>query len=175
EGIGTLAPERQRSLAALFGGDFLEGLEIDRSPVFNGWLTAQRRRFRASHAALLEHLARSAPDDDAFEYLDKWLQLAPFDRHAHEILLAALARRGGIREAEEHVAATAGLFEADGLDSAPIRNAWRSARAATVVAIEAGSEPAAATPRRGSIAVMPFVDRSTATLVRGGAAPPPPP
>src|SRR5262249_49835160 len=86
------------------------------------------------------------------------------------ILLAALARRGRIREAEEHVAATARLFEADGLDSAPTRNAWHSARAATVVAIEGGGEPAAAVPRRGSIAVMPFIDRSPAALVRGGAA-----
>ena len=65
-------------------------------------------------------------------YLEKWLQLAPFDRHVHEMLLAALARRGRIREGEEHLAATARLFEAEGLDSAPIRDAWRSARAVTV-------------------------------------------
>ena len=41
----------------------------------------------------------------------------------------ALARRGRIREGEEHLAATARLFEAEGLDCAPIRDAWRSARA----------------------------------------------
>ncbi len=56
EGIETLAPERLRTLSALFNGDFLDGLEIDRNPAFNGWLTAQRRRFRACHAAVLEHL-----------------------------------------------------------------------------------------------------------------------
>jgi DNA-binding SARP family transcriptional activator len=61
EGIGTLAPERQRALAGLFNGDFLDGLEIDRSPVFTGWLTAQRRRFRGCHAALLEHLVKRVP------------------------------------------------------------------------------------------------------------------
>ena len=170
KGVATLAAERQRGLAGLFDGDFLEGLEIDRSPVFNGWLTAQRRRFRACHAALLEHLTRSAPDGEAFGYLDKWLQLAPFDQRVHETLLAALARCGRIREGEEHLAATARLFEAEGLDSAPIRNAWRSARAVTVIAVEGRNEAAAAAPRRGSIAVMPFVDRSTAALVRGGAA-----
>ena len=170
KGVATLAAERQRGLAGLFDGDFLEGLEIDRSPVFNGWLTAQRRRFRACHAALLEHLTRSAPDGEAFGYLDKWLQLAPFDQRVHETLLAALARCGRIREGEEHLAATARLFEAEGLDSAPIRNAWQSARAVTVIAVEGRNEAAAAAPRRGSIAVMPFVDRSTAALVRGGAA-----
>jgi DNA-binding SARP family transcriptional activator len=170
EGIAALSPERQRNLAMLFEGDFLDGLEIDRSPVFSGWLTAQRRRFRACHTALLEHLAKSAAADEAFEYLDKWRELAPFDRHVHETLLAALARRGRIREGEEYVTATIKLFEAEGLDGAPIRNAWRSARAVTTVTFEGREEAAAAVPRRGSIAVMPFVDRSTEPLARGGAA-----
>jgi DNA-binding SARP family transcriptional activator len=170
QGVETLALERLRALSTLFNGDFLEGLEIERSPVFNGWLTAQRRRFRACHTALLEHLVRSIPDDEAFGYLDKWLQLAPFDQRVHETLLAALARRGRIREGEEHLATTVRLYEAEGLDSAPLRSAWQSARAMTVVAVESRDEPAAPVPRRGSIAVMPFVDRSSALLVRGSAA-----
>lgn len=170
EGIQILSPEGQRHLAALFEGDFLDGLEIDRSAVFNGWLTAQRRRLRACHAALLENLAGSVPDDEAFGYLDKWVQLAPFDLHVHGTLLAALVRRGRIREAEEHLAATVRMFEAEGLDTAPIRNAWQSARAVTAVAIEDRKEPPAPPQRHGSIVVMPFIDRSNAALVRGGVA-----
>jgi hypothetical protein len=42
EGIETLVPERLRSVARLFRGDFLEGFEIDRSPLFSGWLNAER-------------------------------------------------------------------------------------------------------------------------------------
>ena len=184
ERIETLTPERQRALAALFTGDFLEGLEIARSPVFNGWLTAQRRRFRGCHAALLEHLARSVPDEEAFGYLEQWLQLAPFDRRVHEILLATLARRGRIREGEEHLATTARLFEDEGLDCAPIRAAWRAARTQEARSPEArGAAPSLTAltesapqaiepvaPRRASIAVMPFADRSTATPARGGPA-----
>lgn len=170
EGFEILSPEGQRSLAALFDGDFLDGLEIDRSPVFNGWLTAQRRRLRACHAALLENLAGSVPDDEAFGYLDKWVQLAPFDQRVHRTLLAALVRLGRIREGEEHLAATVRLFEAEGLDTASIRNAWRSARAVTAVAIEDRNVPSALPHRRGSIVVMPFIDRSSAALVRGGPA-----
>ncbi len=49
-GIDALASERQQALTTLFNGDFLEGLEIDRSPAFNGWLTAQRRRLRGSRS-----------------------------------------------------------------------------------------------------------------------------
>ena len=168
--IETVPPDRLRALSMLFSGDFLEGLEIQRNPLFNGWLTAQRRRFRACHAALLEHLTRSVPDDEALGYLDKLLQLEPFDQRAHETLLTALARRGRIREGEEHVAATMRLYEAEGLDSTQIRNAWRSARAVTEVPLESRSDPATTAPHRRSIAVMPFLDHSTVALVRGGTA-----
>jgi len=110
EGIAALASARRRSLAGLFVGEFLDGLEIERSPVFSGWLTAQRRRFRACHAALLEHLATDATGDEVFEYLDKWRELAPFDQRVHESLLGVLARRGSVREGEEHLAAVIKLY-----------------------------------------------------------------
>jgi DNA-binding SARP family transcriptional activator len=166
KGVETLAPDESRRLAALFDGEFLEGLEVDRNPAFSGWLTAQRRRLRACHAALLEHLVARGPEDEAFGYLEKWLALAPFDRHVHEMLLGALARRGLIREGEEHLATTTRLFEAEGLDSGPLARAWRAARTLEVTPREI---PAAA-PRRASIAVMPFADRSSAPDARGGAA-----
>jgi DNA-binding SARP family transcriptional activator len=182
DGIGTLGPERLQRLSALFAGDFLEGLEMDRSPVFNGWLVAQRRRFRAFDVALLEHLVGRVPGDEVFGYLEKWLQLAPFDRRSHEALLNALARRGRIREGEEHLAATARLFGSEGLDCTPIRNAWRTAKAQAEGAPQlrpAAPVPASASagvrteggliePRRASIAVMPFVDQAVATSIPGG-------
>ena len=178
EGLEKLAPEQQRTLYSLFSGDFLEGLEIARNPAFGAWLTAQRRRFRGCQVALLEHLVRSAGNEEVFGYLERWLQLAPFDRQVHEILLTRLARHGKIREGEEHLASVGRLFEAEGLDMAPIRNAWRSARAQVshspltdaAIATVCAPEDQTAAPRRASIAVMPFVDRSSATSVRGGAA-----
>ncbi|TIW20890.1 MAG: transcriptional regulator, partial [Mesorhizobium sp.] len=54
EGIDTLGLVQLRALSELFGGDFLDGLELDRSPVFANWLTAQRRRFASCHVAVLE-------------------------------------------------------------------------------------------------------------------------
>ena len=68
------------------------------------------------------------PDEQALEYLDEWLQLAPFDRRVHERLLGALVRCNRIREAEAHLDATTQTFEEEGLDVAPIREAWRAAR-----------------------------------------------
>ena len=172
-GFDAVDTDRLRLLVALFGGDFLEGLEIDRAPGFYGWLTAQRRRFRGAQAALLEHLVGRVSGDEALGYLDTWYRLAPYDLRVHEILLGALARSGRIREGEEHLEATARLFESEGLDHAPIRVAWRLARGqadgvprvqtaapAPAPAESIPTDPGDATPRRASIAVMPFIDRT---------------
>ena len=52
EGIETLPPERLRTLSALFDGEFLEGLEIDRNPAF--------QRLAHGPAAPLSRLPRRA-------------------------------------------------------------------------------------------------------------------
>jgi DNA-binding SARP family transcriptional activator/TolB-like protein len=180
QGVAALTPERLRALSALYVGDPLEGLEIEGQPLFNGWLVAQRRRFRGHHAALLERLVASVPDDEAFGYLEQWVRLSPFDRRVHETLLTALGRDGRIREGEEHLAATARLFEAEGIDHAPLHEVWRAARAQpdTTVSLLTGAPPPAIAlvgqesnplaARRASIAVMPFVNRTTADFERGG-------
>jgi DNA-binding SARP family transcriptional activator len=183
QGVDSLSTDRLRELAMLFVGDFLDGLELDRSPLFTSWLTAQRRRFRSCHAAVLEHLVARLPigGEESFACLDKWLQLAPFDQHAHTLVLHALGCRGQWREGEEHLAAAVRAFEADGLDWGPLREAWRDVRAriahqssitasapAAVAVPESPSEDLAArTPRRASIAVMPFSDRSAPGGLRG--------
>jgi DNA-binding SARP family transcriptional activator len=171
-GIETLSVDRLAALAASFEGEFLEGLAIDASPMFAAWLTAQRRRLRSCRVAVLEQLVTRGPEDQAPAYLDTWLALAPFDQRAHECLFKALARRGEIGEAEAHMETTIDLFEREGLESASIRTAWRTARAATSVAIQEPSEPGTDTTARGraSIAVMPFVDRSSGMHARGGVA-----
>jgi TolB-like protein len=180
-GLATLSTDRLRTLAQLFQGDVLEGLEIERSPVFYGWLTAQRRRLRACNAALLEHLVGRVSGEEVFGYLDKWLALAPFDLRVHEALLGALARGGRMREGEEHLAATARLFESEGLDHAPIRAVWGAAKTraeavprAQVVPVQTPGPDIApgidASPRRASIAVMPFTDRAGDGKTGGGSA-----
>ncbi|MET3592195.1 DNA-binding SARP family transcriptional activator [Mesorhizobium shonense] len=185
EGIETLSLGRLRALAQLFAGDFLDGLELDRSPHFTSWLTAQRRRFSSCHVAVLEHiialLAQGA--DEAGAYLDKWLELAPFDGRAHVALLENLARRGQIGAGEEHLATAAELFRSEELDVAPLREAWQEIRARNISAtpcarsgptflapqppiVAVDFEPAAS--RRASLAVMPFAE-STVNF-RGGLA-----
>ena len=179
---GAHSPDDLLSLVSLFRGDALEGLEIDRSPIFNAWLVAQRRHYRSCHAALLEELASQAPDEEALLALETLLRIAPFDLQAHTLLLSALARRGRLRDGEQHVEAAAKLFEADGLDTAPLREAWKSAKARTEVrsvvagqgsapSLAADAEPTAVRPpRRASIAVMPFAESGAADGAPTGLA-----
>lgn len=179
-GIDNASPERLRDLSMLFAGDFLEGLEIGRSPFFHSWLTAQRRRLRACHAAVLARRAAALPagSEDSFACLDQWLRLAPFDPQAHQQMLGALGLRGQWREGDEHLAAAVRAFEAEGLDGRPLRDAWREVRARLAGGVPSAadapppgqSDPAPERQGRASIAVMPFVDRSAQAGVRGGLA-----
>ena len=183
-GIQKLGVERQKELAALFAGDLLDGLEIARSPMFDAWIVAERRRFRGIQTVLLENLARALPHEAASPYIEEWLKLSPFDACAHELLLNALARHGRIAEGEAHLAAAVKLFEGDGLESGPLRAVWQHAResgaqtppgatmlvSANLTEIRRLTPDAPAAARRASIAVMPFVDRSSETDKRGGVA-----
>jgi DNA-binding SARP family transcriptional activator len=182
-GLKAIDLDRLRSLSRLFIGDFLEGLDIDRTPNFSTWLTAQRRRFSACHAAILEQLAVSLPAgcDEASSYLEKWIEIAPFDRRAHSMLLQALALQGKVGECEEHLAATARLFESEGLDFAPIRAAWQSVKAgrpaqkrypelALGQLAQDPAQVASDTTSRASLAVMPFVEAASEQNLRGGLA-----
>ena len=189
-GIQKLGVDRQKELASLFAGELLEGLEIARSPMFDAWITAERRRFRGIQTVLLENLSRALPWESAASFVEQWLRLSPFDRSAHELMLTALARHGRIAEGEAHLASASKMFEADGLESAPLRNLWKQAREAqaapAVTAVSNTGElrivtanltevrrlapEAPAGTRRASLAVMPFDDRSSEADRKGGAA-----
>jgi TolB-like protein/DNA-binding SARP family transcriptional activator len=196
-GVATLDAAQLDALAARFAGDFMASMHLDRSPHLNQWLAAQRRRFRACRVAILERrvglaVARGEAGGAA---LESWLQLAPFDLHAHQRLLQQLAAHGQITEGEQHLALTAAAFEAEGLDCTALRAAWLAARprpegtpatasapAAPVAprgdsqdsqdshdSIDAAARGAKAA-RRASIAVMPFVEWPASESPRGGLA-----
>jgi len=179
-GMASLDADALRALAARFRGDLLEGLEIPRSAAYSAWLTAQRRRFRAGQVAVLERLALVLPSGsgEAIACIEAWLRLAPFDVRAHERLFEALAEGGRLREGDEHLAATARQYEAEGQDWARIGHAWRAAKlrhaapsgVALILPAEVQRPPEVATPatRRASLAVMPFTDRTRGVAVRGG-------
>jgi DNA-binding SARP family transcriptional activator/Tfp pilus assembly protein PilF len=178
-GIESLSTERLTALCDLFRGDLLDGMHIDGSHEVTGWLAAQRQRYRGMRIELLDALVRrAATPADAFARLDAWLELAPFDRRAHEVMLRTMVRTGRIRDAEEHLSAAIRSFEAEGIDWLPLREAWKALRESPPPAPQAvtapsrivlasgtepppvGLEPGGRTRRRAAVAVMPFIDRT---------------
>ena len=186
-GIQKLGVERQKALAAQFAGELLEGLEIARSPMFDAWITAERRRFRGIQTVLLENLSRSLPHEAAAPYIDEWLKLSPFDRQRPRAA-AGLARagRGASRKAKRiwprpanysrRTVSTARRCASCGAPRARNRPRSRSRVprielvSANLTEIRGFRPDAPASTRRASIAVMPFVDRSSEADKRGGAA-----
>jgi DNA-binding SARP family transcriptional activator len=175
-GAGTLSRDRLGEIVEWFGGELLEATEIDGNPELVGWLAATRHRYRAMHVTVLHELAmRARGTDDTFRHLDAWLQVAPFDQRAHEIMLDALVNSGRARDAEDHLAATIRSFEHEGLDWAPLRDAWRAGRTTVTSASRELAPPSAATHaaaparQRARVAIMPFVDTTAGQTQRSVA------
>ena len=167
--LAQAGPDVLERLARRFAGEFLEGLALDRSPMFETWLVSQRHVFRAWHAQVLVRLAALSLSDPErrLAYLRQRLDFQRYDETAHADLLAALARCGRIEEGEAHVAAAGRLLNSEGLSRAPLDRAWAQAKRAATEAcatrIAAAVERAidarvgASGGRRASIAVMPFL------------------
>jgi DNA-binding SARP family transcriptional activator/TolB-like protein len=177
-GLDTLDEAELGLLLTRLDGEFLHDGEIDRSASFNAWLVGQRRHFRALEVAALEHLERRLPPGATARMptLERWLQLAPFDRHAHAALFEALARDGRWSEGDAHLQAAKQGFDAEGQEWAPLGLAWRAARQRHA---PAAAGPAVATPppaaeaparphARASIVVMPFAEPASGMPSRGG-------
>ena len=164
--LPTLGPEELHRLAKASGGELLEELDTTGSPIFACWLAAERRRFAALRAAVLERLALLTPGEAALPHLEAWLEAAPFERRAHALLLETLARHGRMAAGERHVTAWQRRCAAEGVDGAFLRSAWAAARKASIpIAVVRETAPAdragsILAPRRASLAVMPFRDEA---------------
>ncbi len=167
--IRRLDVQNVRGLAGLFEGQFAESMTLEPSPNFNLWLTSQRLLLRTCHIDILKRLLELIPNHspEAGTVLQTWLQLAPLDRQAHELLLDTLAHHGRFADASVHAAAAIRLFESEGLSADWLGKSRRGARAhqrpdvraVTPTASSTGTEPAEkARWRRASIAVIPLMN-----------------
>jgi DNA-binding SARP family transcriptional activator len=172
--ITSIGRARIDELCSLVAGDFLEGLDLNRSPQLDHWVTTQRRRYRGFHATLLERLGDLLRNDPHAlrPHAERWVELSPFDARAQLLLLRTLIGCGMPDQAERHFAAVARLFEAEGVDLDEIRPAWRELRKGVAKAPAGppvGAHPAGhaeqvpspedartALAGRASLAVMPF-------------------
>lgn len=167
QGISGLTLDELRMVAASYGGEFLEGLEIGHSADFGHWLAGQRSRLRSHRVAIAAELGRRTLTGEpaALAAARGWVDLAPLDPDAHGRLLEEFAHRHMLDECDRHLVATAALFKAEGTSFAPVEEAWRQMRlryftpaAAITEAAEDRSNPASGHEgmHRASVAVMPF-------------------
>ena len=182
DGLDRLPILRLRHLAARFAGTFLEDVELDRCHPFETWRLAQQRRFHTQQIAVLEQLVArlQAEDENALPWLEKWLDLSPFDMRAHRALLVVLIARGRVKAGEDHLDAVSRQFLSEGLDATPLRRFWQNLHAARPVAAEIATlapappplvDPAGRPPgKRASLAVMPFAEAGGHSACRGGLA-----
>ena len=118
-----------RSLLALFRGDFLEGLSVERAPAFENWLAGQRHRFAQLRQQLLERLSSVLPpeSDDRIEVLRECIDVAPFDEAVHIELARALLSRGLYADAERQIDASVRRFQTEGIDPSSLKAAFATA------------------------------------------------
>ncbi|MGF7160881.1 TolB-like protein [Rhodoligotrophos appendicifer] len=170
---------RLEELSGLLMGDFLEGLELNRSPQLDHWIMSQRRRYRASHAAMLGQVSKLLMHDPQVlrPYAERRVSLMPFDYDAQILLLRTLLLCDEPREAEQHFDAVMRLFNSENLSTTSLSLAWREMRKGVVNSSvdralsldheEKGTTAAAQAEqsqgqRRPSIAIMPIAETEDA-------------
>jgi DNA-binding SARP family transcriptional activator/TolB-like protein len=162
------SPGDLQSLRALFRGDFLEGLSLDRAPLFDNWLAGQRHRFGQLRQQLLERLSSILPpeSDERTEVLRECIEVAPFDEAPHIELVRTLLRRALYTEAEHQIDASVKRFQREGIDPISLKSAFAAAQRsvfrpagvtlAGVAPLDAPSEPRAVRTFRPTLLVLPF-------------------
>ncbi len=82
----------------LYGGEFLQGLFLKRTPAFEEWLDGQRRRLRLMAEEAAQHLVLDAQEKGdlhrAIWWAERSLTISPDDETAVYRLIKALARSG---------------------------------------------------------------------------------
>lgn len=171
-GIGEIDLATLREIAERCSGDLLEGIDIDNCPAFEHWLTSLRSELRLYQHEVAAEIGKKTPvgSEQGLPAARQWLDLAPRDTGANIRFLAELFHRRMTDACNRHLDAAARLFADEGVNFAPIREAWEHLRhpprepAITIVSESAGvpAEPVRmSAARRASIAVMPFRELAT--------------
>ncbi|MBR0788209.1 tetratricopeptide repeat protein [Bradyrhizobium manausense] len=167
-----------RSLLALFRGDFLEGLSVERAPSFENWLAGQRHRFGQWRQQLLERLSALLPPEDRIDVLRELIEVAPLDETAHVALVRALTNNAFHAEARQQIDASVERFRSEGIDPTSLRSAFATAqqqrgKPAKAIrlqgpGIDAPALQPAARTRRPLLLVMPFAGAAPEDLADAG-------
>ena len=161
-------------LANAIAGDFVDGLVVDRTPVFAAWVAAERERYRTWHVRLVSRCAALLPagSEAQLAELRKRIELQPDDVSGHREMLDALAAAGRRAEGDAHLARASRHLVASGLDPSGLESAWRIAEPGIVVVSVEGEAPAdanfpAATSRPSKVTFHNLPPALTSYIGRG--------
>lgn len=134
--------EELEDVAAVVGGELLEGLELTDFDSFQAWCVGRREEARRQHVALLRELVRRLEDDAerALPHARRLVQVEPMDDGAQISLLRLLAASGRRAEAEQQFDSAKRLFQELGSGKA-------SALLTTFAAVEWGGARSVREPR----------------------------
>ena len=142
----TATTDLLEECAALYRGEFLEGLDLPGCFRYQQWCVGERERFRQMHIAILAELTRRhGVSDAALPHARRRVIVDPFNDQAHATLISLLASMGQNRDALQQYEHCRQLFDRE-LGSRPgaeVEEARRligvpspSRRAATQEAVE---------------------------------------
>ncbi len=116
-GIDDRPVQELERLAAMFRGEFLEGLDLADFHHFHSWCIAEREQARTAHAAVLGALIGrlSSRPQDALPHARVLARIDPLSERAHADLVRLLAAAGKRAEAEQQQAASARLLKEMGV------------------------------------------------------------
>lgn len=147
---GDLSVDGLERLAALFRGEFLEGLDLPDLPDFQAWCAAEREDVRRLQlqvlAALIDRLA--AAPEAAMPHVRKLVQVDPYSASARALLLRHLLVLGRRAEAEQQYAAGLRQLREVGEDEA-LTAAWRGLQDATHQSSRQSASVAQVIPENG--------------------------
>jgi predicted ATPase/DNA-binding SARP family transcriptional activator len=125
EGVDEL-----REIAALFRGEFLEGLELPDFDEYQAWCVAQREQCRLLRVQVLSRILERLSDATvALPYARALIQIDPLSEFAHVVLLRLLISEGRLKEAErQYETAIRLLKEAGNSSPALLHQTWQSGR-----------------------------------------------
>ena len=100
--VATATAEALDPATRLYGGDFLEGFQIDEEK-FDHWVLAERDRLHRmalrAHAQLVEQLSRSGSIDEAIAVGQQSLRIDPLQESMHRTLMRLYQQSGDLLNA----------------------------------------------------------------------------
>lgn len=171
--LRQLPAERIAAAAALFRGEFLEGLDLPNQHDFQAWCVAEREDLRRLQAALLGELMRRYRDEPgaALGPARQLVQIDPFNEGARVELLRLLLLCGRRQEAESHFETAARLFRDIGQDAADrLERAFRQMRRDFTAVTAPAPDPVQSAPQRQDVTNIAGLVGRTDELRRLAAA-----